>query len=369
MNSPQSAQATPTLDRAVGTIGAVGGGQLAWMMAIAAKRLGASLVVQAPNPGDPAVSEAAAWLTAEIDDATATAQLADRCQAIAFENEFVDLDALQPLADRGAAFIPPIHSLRPLLDKYEQRCYMREIGLPTPQFCELSDPKDFDVASVGGSYPVVVKARRHGYDGQGTAIARSAADVAEIWERWGRPSVEVEEFVPFDRELAAIVARDRQGNIAVYPIVETQQVDRVCRRAIAPADVSAAVVRDCERIARTLVERLDAIGVFAIELFLTNDDRVLVNEVAPRTHNSGHLTIEACRCSQFEQVVRIAAGLPLGDPSLQTDAALMVNLLGLDDSRDEDRRAAERSGSLVRQGVAPRPQARSRDGDVCSRGR
>ncbi|MGD1901518.1 MAG: 5-(carboxyamino)imidazole ribonucleotide synthase [Geitlerinemataceae cyanobacterium] len=336
-NIPQAV----TPDRAVGTIGAVGGGQLAWMMAIAAKKLGILLLVQAPRQSDPAVSEAADWFAADIDDASTTAKLADRCGAIAFENEFVDLDALQPLADRGVTFVPPIHSLRPLLDKYKQRCFMREIGLPTPQFCELSDPANFDIAALGGSYPVVVKARRHGYDGQGTAIARSAADVAEIWERWGRPSVEVEEFVPFESELAVIVSRDRSGSVAVFPIVETQQVDRVCRRAIAPAVISQSAIQQCTAIAHTLVEQLDAVGVFAIELFLTKDDRVLVNEIAPRTHNSGHLTIEACNCSQFEQVVRIAAGLPLGDVSLQHDCALMVNLLGLDGSSDEDRRRAE----------------------------
>ncbi|NJN62014.1 MAG: 5-(carboxyamino)imidazole ribonucleotide synthase [Coleofasciculaceae cyanobacterium RL_1_1] len=312
----------------VETIGAVGGGQLAWMMAIAARSLGISLIVQTPHESDPAVAEAASCVWAAVDDAMATATLADQCQAIAFENEFVDLDALQPIADRGVEFVPPIASLRLLLDKYEQRCYTRDIGLPTPGFCLMETPEDLDLAAVGGGFPVVVKARRHGYDGQGTAIAHSRTEVAAIWERWGRPSVEVEEFIPFTRELAVIAARDRRGNVEIYPIIETQQEDRVCRRAIAPAQVSASVETQCQTIARTLLTALDAIGVFAIELFLTADDRVLVNEIAPRTHNSGHLTIEASHCSQFEQIIRIAAGLPLGDPSLNCAGALMVNLLG-----------------------------------------
>ncbi len=330
----------------VGTIGAVGGGQLAWMMAIAARSLGISLIVQTPNASDPAVAEAASCVWAAVDDATATATLADLCQAIAFENEFVDLDALQPLADRGVAFVPPIASLRPLLDKYEQRCYTRDIGLPTPGFCLMETPDDLDLTAVGGTFPVVVKARRHGYDGQGTAIAHSIAEVTKIWERWGRPSVEVEEFVPFTRELAVIAARDRQGHLVIYPIIETQQEDRVCRRAIAPAQVSADVVTQCETIARTLLAALDAIGVFAIELFLTADDRVLVNEIAPRTHNSGHLTIEASHCSQFEQIIRIAAGLPLGDPGLNCDGALMVNLLGVDVGSLEEEQRRDRLAAI-----------------------
>jgi len=344
----------------VGTIGVVGSGQLAWMMAIAARPLGLSVMVQAANCADPAVTEATSYIEAAVDDAVATATLAESCQAIAFENEFVDLDALQPLADRGVEFVPPLASLRPLLDKYEQRCYSRDIGLPTPGFCVLEIPEDFDLALVGGTFPVVVKARRHGYDGQGTAIAHSLAEVTAIWERWGRPSVEVEEFVPFTRELAVIAARDRRGNLMVYPIIETQQEDRVCRRAIAPAQVSDKVAHQCEAIARTLLAALDAIGVFAIELFLTADDRVLVNEIAPRTHNSGHLTIEASHCSQFEQIIRIAAGLPLGDPGLNCDGALMVNLLGVDvgsleEEQRRDRLAAIPSATVHWYGKASRP--------------
>lgn len=333
MNS--TADQTPSQNRSnpeVGAIGVVGGGQLAWMMAIAARPLGVSLIVQTPNASDPAASSAAHCIWAAVDDATATASLADQCQAIAFENEFVDLNALQPLANQGVTFVPPLASLHPLLDKYHQRCYTHDIGLPTPRFCAMETPADLNLDTLGGTFPIVVKARRHGYDGQGTAIAHSVAEVTEIWERWGRPSVELEEFVPFARELAVIAARDHQGNLRIYPVIETQQEDRVCRRAIAPAQISAYVASQCEMIARTLLSALDAIGVFAIELFLTSNDRLLVNEIAPRTHNSGHLTIEASHCSQFEQLIRIAAGLPLGDPGFHCDGALMVNLLGVEGS-------------------------------------
>jgi 5-(carboxyamino)imidazole ribonucleotide synthase len=329
---------TPPSNPDVGMIGVVGGGQLAWMMALAARPLGVSLIVQTPQTSDPAATEAARCIWAAVDDATATATLAEQCQAIAFENEFVDLDGLQPLANRGVTFVPPLASLRPLLDKYHQRCYTRDIGLPTPRFCVMDTPEDLDLDALGGTFPIVVKARRHGYDGQGTAIVHSREEVAEVWERWGRPSVELEEFVPFARELAVIAARDDQGNLRIYPVIETQQEDRVCRRAIAPAQISAYVASQCEMIARTLLSALDAIGVFAIELFLTPNDRLLVNEIAPRTHNSGHLTIEASHCSQFEQIIRIAAGLPLGDPSLNCAGALMVNLLGTTaDQQTEDR--------------------------------
>ncbi len=329
-------------------IGVIGGGQLAWMMAQEAGKLGMELVVQTPKDSDPAVAIAADRVLAAIDDAAATAQLAQQCEVITFENEFVDLDALEQLVQRGVCFRPAIASLRPLLDKYDQRCYLQSLGLPVPRFIALEPESPPEALSQLG-FPVVLKTRRHGYDGQGTFVLKSLAALTDLWERLGRASVLLEEFVPFERELAAIACRSVSGDIAVYPIVETQQEDQVCRRVIAPAPIAAAVAQDAQAIARTLLTGLNAVGVYGIELFLTTDGRLLVNEVAPRTHNSGHFSLDACATSQFEQHLRAVGDRPLGSPALRSDGAVMINLLGYESSTSDY--------SSVRQRLAEIPQA------------
>ncbi|NJN57713.1 MAG: 5-(carboxyamino)imidazole ribonucleotide synthase [Leptolyngbyaceae cyanobacterium SL_5_9] len=313
-------------------VGVIGGGQLAWMMAEAARSLSVDLIVQTPQASDPAVAIATQTILAPIDDATATAQLAAQCDVITFENEFIDLEALTHLEKQGTRFCPRLSALAPLLDKYHQRCYLRNIGLPTPEFSTLEAA---DLLSARWlSYPTVLKARRHGYDGQGTFILNSQADLEEILAQSAPQPWLVEEFVPFERELAVMAARGVTGEIVTYPVVETQQEEQVCRRVLVTSDL-AAVEAEVKAIAHTLLTQLDVIGIFGIELFLTRDGKVLVNEIAPRTHNSGHYTLDACVTSQFEQHLRAVCGLPLGSPALQTEAAVMVNLLGYEHSQSE----------------------------------
>ena len=315
-------------------VGVIGGGQLAWMMADGAEALGLELVVQTPSPSDPAVGIAADTIFAAIDDATATAQLATHCDVVTFENEFVNLEALTLLANQGVYFRPRLEALAPLLDKYHQRCYLRDLGLPTPQFIALEGDRQQKVEACK-TYPVVLKTRRHGYDGQGTFIVKTAEELNAILDKVGDRPLLLEEFVPFEQELAVIAARSVKGEVTVYPIVETQQEQQVCRRVFAPADVSAAIVAEAEEIAHTLLTSLQAVGVFGIELFLTKTGKVLVNEIAPRTHNSGHFTINACATSQFEQHLRAVAGLPLGSSVMHCAGAVMVNLLGYEHSHSD----------------------------------
>jgi 5-(carboxyamino)imidazole ribonucleotide synthase len=314
-------------------VGVIGGGQLAWMMAEAAKALEIKLVVQTPEATDPAVRIADDVVLAAIDDARATAELATRCDVITFENEFVNLQALSQLAQQGVCFYPQLETLTPLLDKYHQRCYLQEIELPVPKFAAVEADS---IATIGSQFgfPVVLKTRRHGYDGQGTYIVKNQTELEAILPRLQQPLL-LEEFVPFERELAIMVARDRSGKIITHPVVETQQVNQVCRRVFTIHDLDLSIVETVEAIAQTLISRLQAVGVFGIELFLTHTGQVLVNEIAPRTHNSGHLTLDACVTSQFEQQLRAVCGLPLGNPNLRWDGAVMVNLLGYESSRDE----------------------------------
>ncbi|NJR49535.1 MAG: 5-(carboxyamino)imidazole ribonucleotide synthase [Leptolyngbyaceae cyanobacterium CSU_1_3] len=305
-------------------VGVIGGGQLAWMMADAAKKLGVELVIQTPEATDPAVAIAAHTVLAAIDDAAATATL--NCEVITFENEFVDLEALYQLAHRGICFRPSLDALQPLLDKYDQRCYFRDRHIPTPKFStHLLSPE----------FPVVLKTRRHGYDGQGTFIIKTVDQWEATLQKLGNRSLLMEEFIPFDRELAVMAARSITGEIVVYPVVETEQENQVCRRVIAPADLPASTRVEVQSIARSLLESLNFVGILGIELFLTPNGTVLVNEVAPRTHNSGHYTIDACTTSQFEQQLRAVCGLPLSHPQMICPGALMVNLLGYETSQSD----------------------------------
>jgi 5-(carboxyamino)imidazole ribonucleotide synthase len=305
-------------------VGIIGGGQLAGMMATAAASLNLKICIQTPNPTDTAVAIADRAIFAPIDDICATTQLAQECDWITFENEFVDLVALAQIP--GAIFRPPLSALQPLLDKYDQRCFLQKLGLPVPKF-DLSS--NWNAAN--WQFPLVFKARRHGYDGQGTFIVRDAAALALLQTQFPETGL-IEEFVPFTCELAVMAARSISGEIAVYPIVETVQINQVCQRVYTAIKLSAAVQIQITQIAHTILENLGTVGIMGIELFYTADGQVLVNELAPRTHNSGHLSIEACATSQFAQHLRAVAGMSLGDPSLTCAAAVMVNLLGYEES-------------------------------------
>ncbi|MEM8605243.1 MAG: 5-(carboxyamino)imidazole ribonucleotide synthase [Cyanobacteria bacterium P01_H01_bin.121] len=309
-------------------VGVIGGGQLAWMMGPAAQRLGLDLVVQTPQATDPAAAIATAVILAPVADAQATLQLAQQCDVITFENEFVDLEALAALSAQGIEFAPALTALKPLLDKYEQRSFLAQHQLPNPRFVALADREDPQHSPFG--FPVMLKARRLGYDGKGTQVINTATELAAIVNEQGAEPFLLEEYVPFECELAVMAARSRTGQIAIYPIVETQQVDHVCRRVIAPAVISPVITAKIRAIATTILDHLNVVGVFGIELFLTQAGEVLVNELAPRTHNSGHYSLDACQTSQFEQQLRAVTGLPLGNPDLTCAGAVMVNLLGFE---------------------------------------
>ena len=315
-------------------IGVIGGGQLAWMMGSVAPHLDLELIVQTPNYNDPAVSRATDVVLGAIADEAATAKLATLCDIITFENEFINLNALQSLVQQGIIFRPSLAALAPLLDKYEQRTYLQSIGLPVPRFSLLEQESDLQT-TLCKSFPVVLKARRHGYDGQGTFIIKSSSELTATWNKFNCPSILLEEFVPFKKELAIMVARNSQGDIVTYPIVETFQKEQVCRWVIAPAAVSEAVKDRVNAIAKTTVEKLQFVGILGIELFLTPEDKVLVNEIAPRTHNSGHYTLDACDVSQFEMQLRAVTDIPLTFPKMKSTGAVMVNLLGYETSNSD----------------------------------
>jgi len=313
-------------------VGVVGGGQLAWMMGAEASKLGIEWYVQTPNQNDPATKRSQSIILADIDDASGTNELSKLCDVITFENEFIDIEALRGVEQQKKIFLPALETLAPLLDKYDQRNYLQSINVPVPKFGLYSLLED-SVSDYG--FPLVLKARRHGYDGQGTFVIENAISLEKLAESIPVNQLLIEEFVPFDRELGIIAARNVSGDIAIYPVTETHQAKQVCTWTITPADIDLKVAESAITIAKTILEKLEVVGVFGIEFFLTKDNRVLVNEIAPRTHNSGHYTLDGCKTSQFAMQLQAVTGMSLGSTDLKSAGALMVNLLGFEESDSE----------------------------------
>jgi 5-(carboxyamino)imidazole ribonucleotide synthase len=324
-------------------VGIIGGGQLAWMMADAAQKLGIELFIQTPSLQDPAVSIAKDVVLAKIDDAKATEKLASYCDVITFENEFIDLKALTSLANKGIRFYPSLESLSPLLDKYDQIDCLQKIGIPVPK---LTIVESIETILIDFNFPIVVKARRNGYDGRGTWIIKNKEALETLKKSLEGIEIFIQEFIPFDRELAVMAARNVAGEMIIYPVVETQQQHQVCHTVIAPADIPEEIDLQIQAIARQILEKLNVVGIFGIELFLTSEGKVLVNEIAPRTHNSGHYTLDACLTSQFEQQLRAVTGLALGSIALKSAGAVMVNLLGYENATSDYQHKRDRLAQI-----------------------
>ena len=313
-------------------VGVIGGGQLAWMMGAEAPGLGLELIVQAQSLEDPAVNRAQAVVMGNVDDALATEKLAQASDVITFENEFIDLLALKKVEAQGILFQPTLSTLAPLLDKYDQRNYLQSISVPVPKFSLGVTAKEIES---NHGFPVVLKARRHGYDGQGTFIVKNAQELAALAKNIPLTELLIEEFIPFERELGIIAARNTVGDTAIYPVTETYQQNQVCHWTITPADVTQEVAAEVKAIACTILDKLQVVGVFGIEFFLTKNNRVLVNEIAPRTHNSGHYTLDGCETSQFAMQLQAVTRMPLGSTALKSAGAVMVNLLGFEESNSD----------------------------------
>ncbi|MGB2924403.1 MAG: 5-(carboxyamino)imidazole ribonucleotide synthase [Limnothrix sp.] len=310
-------------------VGVIGGGQLAWMMGAEARSLGLELWVQTPNASDPGVSSADSTVLAAIADPSGTERLLTACDVVTFENEFVDLDALKKIPSQDTKFAPSLNFLTSLLDKYDQRrcCEALDIAVPKYQPWTFSE-----TLPDSWHYPVVLKARRHGYDGKGTFVVKNATELAALSADLHDVPLLLEAFIPFEQELAVMVARNAAGDVRVFPTVETQQIDQVCRWVLAPAAIAPELAVKIEKIAASMAKHLQLVGIMGIELFLTKSGEVLMNEVAPRTHNSGHFSLDACQTSQFAMQLQAIAGLPLGNPKMLSTGAVMVNLLGFEHS-------------------------------------
>jgi 5-(carboxyamino)imidazole ribonucleotide synthase len=312
-------------------LGIIGGGQLARMTTIAAQQLGCDVVVLENNRLSPAATFASHSIIGDWNTAEALLKLAAQVDVVTLENEFVDAALLAELERAGHAVWPSSHTLALVQDKYTQKQTLHAVGLPIPRMRAAGDLAELEAAVAEFGLPLVLKARRNAYDGKGNATIRTVEGIRTAWEQLGGHRgnpLYAEEFCDFTAELATIITRSCDGETAIYPVVETVQRNHICHLVRAPASVSPEISERVADVARRAVEAVGAVGSFGVEMFLTKDGGIVVNELAPRVHNSGHYTIEACACSQFENHVRAVLGLPLGSTRMVAPAAVMVNLLG-----------------------------------------
>lgn len=309
-------------------LGIVGAGQLARMTCLAALPLGVRVAVLG-GPDEPAADAAAGRVDGSWTSAEDVAALAAVCDVITLENEFVDAAALAQVESKGTPVRPTSQSVAVVQDKARQKALLSDSGLPVADWRVATDDTQIAAAGDALGWPIMVKARTLGYDGYGNALCADAHAAVAALARLDRgEGVLVERVVPFERELAAMVARTPSGEAVAYPVVETVQRNHVCHEVTAPAAIDPSIAARAREIALRAAAAADAIGVMGVEMFQLPDGAVLVNELAPRPHNSGHYTIEACETSQFENHVRGVLDLPLGDVTMRMPAAVMVNILG-----------------------------------------
>lgn len=314
------------------TIGIIGGGQLGRMMIEESLRLNNDFnILDAADCSCAALAKN--HIVGKLTDAEAIKKLADISDVLTFEIEHINVDVLIELEEGGKEIIPSPKVLKVIQDKGIQKEFFVTHNIPTAPFVLVNTTEDWlSAINKFGGEKLVAKTRKDGYDGKGVTIFKTAdvlADVKNI--PFNNPSL-IEAFIPCQKEISVMVARDTQGNIKTWPVVEMEfdPIANLVTFLDCPASLSPEKEQEAREIALNTIEKLNGVGVYAVEMFLTQDNQILVNEVAPRPHNSGHHTIEACYTSQFEQLVRILMGLPLGSTEL-IQPGVMMNLLGADD--------------------------------------
>jgi 5-(carboxyamino)imidazole ribonucleotide synthase len=311
-------------------VGMVGAGQLARMTQRAAIDLGVNLTVLATRDDEPAISAGAAHRIGAADDAEALAGLADRVDVVTFDHELVDATALAALEARGVAVRPSSRALRVAQDKLVARETFAALGLPGPEHRLATDREGVVELGERHGWPLIAKARTGGYDGRGVQVVGDEHELDTLLTRGG--AWVVEQRIELVTEIAVLIARRPGGEHVVYPVVETVQRDGICHELIMPARIPAEVAERAVSIARTLAEGIDAVGMLAVECFVTAAGDVAVNEIALRPHNSGHATIEGTATSQFHNHLRAVLDWPLGTTGMLAPYAVTVNILGVDDT-------------------------------------
>jgi 5-(carboxyamino)imidazole ribonucleotide synthase len=316
-------------------IGILGGGQLGRMIALAAARLGFPCHVYAPEHDSPAFEVAARRTIGRYDDEQALKSFAASVACVTYEFENVPAKTVELLSSR-VPVRPGAKALAICQDRLLEKRTARDLGAMTAEFAPVGTREELDAATAALGLPAVLKTRRFGYDGKGQFVLRDISEADQAWSAvGGQPSI-LEGFVPFSCEVSVVAARGLDGSFKAFPVTENEHREQILRRSVAPAGIHPTTARDAVDAAGRLAAALDYVGVFAVEFFVVrggSGDRVLVNEIAPRVHNSGHWTLDGAETSQFEQHVRAVAGLPLGSTAQRAPVVEMVNLIGADVER------------------------------------
>ncbi|MEZ5277160.1 MAG: 5-(carboxyamino)imidazole ribonucleotide synthase [Opitutaceae bacterium] len=316
------------------TIGIFGGGQLGRMSGIAARRMGFGLSIFEPAPACPAAAVADRVFTAPYEDEEALESFLKSADVLTYEFENIPASTVRFAAARRALH-PSAEILHICQNREREKNFLRRAGIPHAPFQVVANAAELTRALETIGFPCVLKTADFGYDGKGQIKIPAPPDDPEaLWKEFNAPRGVLEAWIPFERELSVIVARNPQGQTAVFPLSENIHTDHILDLSIVPARVDAGIARDTVELARTIADALDLTGLLAVELFQTETGALLVNELAPRPHNSGHFTFDACVTSQFEQHVRSVCGLPLGSTDLLRPV-VMVNILGQAWSRGE----------------------------------
>jgi 5-(carboxyamino)imidazole ribonucleotide synthase len=309
------------------TLGILGGGQLGRMLSQAASRLGFNVVILDPEENSPAGRVSQGQVIAAYDDPTALNVLGRVSQAVTFEFENVPAASVQTLVDSGAQVAPGARALAVAQDRVDEKTFLNSVGATTVDFAAVDSVDDLVAGLERLGVPALLKTRREGYDGKGQVWVRAVSEAADAWNAIGGKPAVLEAKAAFTRELSVIAARGRDGQVAVYPLGENIHEGGVLRTTLAPAKVDKKTDARAREIAAAILNGLDYVGVLGVELFDLGKGVLLVNEIAPRVHNTGHWTQDGCVCDQFEQHIRAVAGWPLG-PTEPHARVEMTNLLG-----------------------------------------
>lgn len=308
------------------TIGVLGGGQLGRMLSQAATRLGYRVHIYEPQAGSPAGAVSHKEVNAPYEDLAALTTFARECDVITYEFENIPAGPLRAI-EQVTQLHPHWSVLETTQNRSREKNWLKRNGFAHARFVEVAAGGDLEGGIKEVGLPCVVKTADFGYDGKGQIKVRQEADVAAVRKAFASQACVIEQWIEFSCEVSVVMARTAKGEIQVFPVAENIHTNHILDFSIVPARVPVAVIADAEKLARSIAEKIGLVGIMGVELFVTKSGEVLVNELAPRTHNSGHYTIDACVTSQFEQQVRAICGLPLGDPRL-ISPVVMVNILG-----------------------------------------
>ncbi|MHA7647261.1 5-(carboxyamino)imidazole ribonucleotide synthase [Nitrosopumilus sp. S4] len=310
-------------------LGIIGGGQLGMMITEAAKNMPehiSKIIVLDPNENCSASQVGAEQIIADFKDKDAIVELSNKSDIITYEIESGDSDVLASV-EKNAEINPSPDTLRIIQDKFLQKTFLQENNIPVPEFIKIDNIEDVKTGLRNFGFPALLKARRDAYDGRGNYKIDTENEIQNAYDYFNGQNLMLEKFVPFKMEVSVIAARNTKGQIKTYPLVENIHEENILRETIAPARVSNKVTQKAEKIASETMDVLKGAGVFGIEMFVTQDEEIVINEIAPRVHNSGHHTLQSSETSQFEQHLRAILGLDLGSTKL-LNPTIMYNILG-----------------------------------------